>query len=116
MKYLCKWDLPTLDEPVIERLERSEVWGLSFFWYCFQCRQIYANMQVFPEDCSRRTWQAISGLCLTCLPDCWHVRGTLECIYFIRWNVPSEVAQYQLDREIDFLCHPNHPHNKEYTE
>lgn len=113
MKYLRKWDLLTLEEPVCEHLDYPEGWGQHYFWYCFRCRSIYASAVISPEDLSARPWQSLGGLCLTCKPDLWHIRGTIESVITTGWNVPLEVAMYQLDREIDFLCHGNHPHNKE---
>lgn len=113
MKYLRKWDLPTLDEPIIEHLEQIPQWGQHYFYYCRKCRSIYANVMLSPEDCSTRQWRGVSGLCLTCPPDKWTIRGNLENGPTIGWQVGQKVLQYQLDREIDFLCHPNHPHNKE---
>lgn len=116
MRYLRRWDLPTFEEPLIEHLEAIDGWGLSYFWFCIRCRAIYANVMLSAEDCLPRLWRSIDGLCLTCAPDRWKIRGTLECIAFIGWHVPIEVALYQLDREIDFLCHSDHPHNKETAE
>lgn len=113
MKYLRNWDLPTLDEPIIEHLDQPIGWGVSVFWYCSNCRSIYASAWLSPEDCSHRQWRAVSGLCLTCPPHPYQIRGTIDAAITIGWNVPIEVALYQLNREVDFLCHPNHPHNKE---
>lgn len=111
MKYLRKWDLPTLDEPVIEHIERIKGWGEHLFFYCIRCRAIYASAILSPEDCSHRPWRGIGGLCLTCMPDPFLIRGRLECAVTQGLEVPLEVAFYILDREIDFLCHSNHPHN-----
>lgn len=113
MKYLRKWDLPTLEEPVCEHLDQPIGWGQHYFWYCFRCRSIYASVVLLPEDLSTRIWRGLGGLCLTCVPDKWNIRGGIDCLETIGWNVPLEVAMYQLDREIAFLCHGNHPHNVE---
>lgn len=111
MKYLRNWDLPTLDDPVCEHLEKIEDWGQSYFWYCAKCRSIYASVILHPEDCSNRIWMGLRGLCMTCPPNKWTIRGEIEGAPMEESTVPLEVRQYQLDREIDFLCHPNHPRN-----
>ena len=112
VKYLRKWDLPTLDEPIIEHLERPLGYGESYFWYCVRCRQIYASVILNPEDCSPRMWCGMGGLCLTCPPHRFLIRGDLTCNPQFRREVPFEVALYLLDREIDFIGHPAHPHNE----
>lgn len=111
MRYIRKWDLPTLDEPVIEHLERIKGWGEHIFFYCTRCRSIYASITLSPEDCSFRVWRGIGGLCLTCPPDNWNIRGQLSYAGLIGLQLPLDVLLYLLDREIDFLCYPNHPHN-----
>lgn len=116
MKHLRKWDLPTLDDPVVEHLDKPQDWGCSIFWYCSNCRHIYASAILSSEDCSHKIWRGVGGLCLTCSPNRWAIRGTLECGMIVGWEVPIEVTSYQLDREIDFLCHREHPHNKEPAE
>lgn len=113
MKYLRRWDLPTLEEPVCEHLDKIAGWGQHYFWYCFRCRSIYATVMLSPEDLSTRPWMALGGLCQTCEPDRWDIRGSIESVITAGWDVPLEVAMYQLDREIEFLCHKNHPHNRE---
>ena len=113
MRYLRKWDLPTLEEPVVEHLENIPDWSNHHFWYCCRCRSVYASAMLSGEDCSPKIWRALEGLCMTCAPDKWNIRGNLQGSIMIGWNVPQEVLSYLLDREIDFLCHPNHPHNKE---
>jgi hypothetical protein len=112
MRYLRKWDLPTLDEPVIEHLDKIPGWGESLFFYCTRCRTTYASVILHPEDCTSRPWRGIGGLCLTCPPNRFSIRGKIEAAALIGLEVPYEVASYILDREIDFLGHPAHPHNE----
>lgn len=114
MKYIRKWDLPALDEPTIEHLEKIPGWGENYFWYCVKCRQIYASVILHPEDCSHRIWRGLGGLCLTCIPHKYLIRGELNSAVLIGLEVPYEVIAYILDREIDFIGHPAHPHNSEY--
>jgi hypothetical protein len=99
MRYLRKWDLPTLDEPVIEHLERPDGWGAHYFLYCTRCRQIYASVMVSPEDCSSRTWHAIGGLCLTCSPNRFLIRGDLVGSLALGLEVPHEVLSYSRPRD-----------------
>lgn len=112
MKYIRRWDLPCEPFEVIEHFEEVEGYGVNYFWFCHKCRSIYANASLSCEDCSPRVWRAITGLCLTCMPNRWFPRGTLESTFTIGWNFDPAIAQYQLEREIDFLCHPNHPHQE----
>lgn len=113
VKYLRRWDLPAEPFEHIEHFEEVEGYGTNYFWYCHKCRAIYANASLSPEDCSRRSWRGVSGLCLTCEPNRYYPRGSLECAFTIGWKFDLPVILYQLNREIDFLCHPNHPHYKE---
>lgn len=118
MQFLRKWTLPDL---VIHRYEEGDHpvgWGFSIFWYCSNCAKQYAFAELFGEllDDEGPTyhppWRAVAGLCLDCPSNRFSIAGTLEAGYIIGWPVPLEVAHYQLSREIAFLDHPDHPHNK----
>lgn len=119
MKFLRKWVLPDFIVHRHEELEHPKGWGQSYFWYCFRCGKVYASAELFPqydddeENPAKPIWQGVSGLCLDCEPDPWHIQGTLECMAFVTWTVPLEIAHYQLQREVAFLDHPAHPYNKE---
>ena len=121
MKYLRKWVLPDLVVHRFEELEHPEDWGLNYFWYCRRCREVYAHAELFADNefdanakpWHPRIWHAVSGLCFNCPPDIWTIQGSLECLAFVGWHVPIEVAHYQLNREIAFLYHPSHPHNRD---
>lgn len=116
MKYLWKWSLPSgLVIHRHEEVEHPEHWGRSYFWYCRFCAETYASAQLFmetEEEAIPRPWQALGGVCPDCPSDKWSIAGTIESIITVGWHVPVEVAAYQLGREIVFLDHPEHPHNK----
>lgn len=112
MKYLRKWTLPTLVVFRHEPDEHPDHWGKSFFWYCHFCGHQYAYAELFDEETVRRPFQAISGVCPDCPSDRWSISGSIEGSITLGWNVPIEVAQYQLERELIFTEHPDHPHNK----
>lgn len=112
MKYIRRWDLPAPPYEHIEHFDAKEGFGHHVFWFCKSCRSIYASCILSPEDCSPRVWCANSGLCLTCDPDLYFPRGTLDSSFTIGWEFDLPILQYQLDREIDFLGHQAHPHNR----
>lgn len=91
---------------------------MSYFWYCRICGRQYAYAELYDEEVNRRSFGAISGLCDDCdsASDKFSISGTIEGAITIGWNVPIEVVQYQLERELKFTEHPNHPHNRESTD
>ena len=92
--------------------EEVEKCVYNLFWYCCRCGEIYGRAWVVEPNA---VWRALGGTCLTCRGDKWNVPGSLENVAVFDWNVPVEIARYQLDREIAFTRHPDHPWNKEHS-
>jgi hypothetical protein len=112
MLHLRKWQLP--NGVTVHRYDEiPNAW--SYFWYCSRCGEVYARAPAY-TDSNETThplpFVAIGGCCLNCNSNKFSISGTLETVRFIGWPVPIEVVQYQLEREIAFLDHPDHPHNK----
>lgn len=114
MRYTREWDLP-IGDCVGETFEAPTGWGQSYFWYCRRCIFVYAKAWIFPADQTLRIWQGLSGLCPNCPGDRWTIPGGLSGPPVQQWDVPLIVARYQLDRELDFLTHAQHPHYQEQT-
>ena len=84
---------------------------------CCHCGDCYARVAVFVKE-QLQPYKFLGRCCSACssygtiamLP------GAIEDLSYFQWNVPIEVALYQLQIELDFLSHPQHPHNKEYNQ
>lgn len=96
-------------------LPPSRFGNSSHIWICSGCGVIYAEARSYSSG-KLRTFAFHPGLCLDCfaLGHRFLIPGTLECLSVIGWkDLPKEVIAYQLKVELDFLSHPNHPHNQQ---
>lgn len=103
------WRLPNSDFHFVEKLDKPEGYGLSYFWYCAICSNRYASAQIIG-----RTWQASIGCCPDCSGHRWNIPGSIEAVFLVGQNLPPTVLAYQLACELSFLQHPDHPHNKDF--
>lgn len=86
--------------------------GHSLKWMCTECGKCYAVMQAYKDE-ALQPFTFLHGCCAGCKGNRYHVPGSLEALKLYHWaNVPLEILRYQLSIEIDFLAHPNHPHNR----
>lgn len=92
---------------VPEYLDKPSDWGCSYFWFCRNCGEKYAQARI-----DQRVWRAVSGVCLSCQGDRWSIPGSLESLHLVGWPVPDQIIRYQLAREIAFLDDPKHPYNE----
>lgn len=112
MQYHYKWEVDHGPQ-IVEEVERPEDWGTSFFYYCRRCRFTYATIELKPSDGSNRIWGAVRGLCNNCPGDRWTIPGSLECPFTVGWHVPEPIVKYQLERELAFLTHAQHPYQED---
>lgn len=92
---------------VIQELDKPEDYGVSYFWYCHQCGERYAEARI-----EARPWRAVSGVCLNCSGNRWSIPGSLESLHLVGWPIPEVLIRYQLTREIAFLDSSQHPYNE----
>lgn len=107
-----RWDLPDQCSGFYETVEKPAGWGTSYQWLCVKCGKEYARAQIVSGNIPY-TWDFLRGVCPTCPGNRYAIPGSLESIAFIRWEVPSLIMRYQLDKELNFLNNNNHPHNQE---
>ena len=83
----------------------------SLIFLCINCGDVYAKFQTYVGT-KLQPFSGVHGCCPTCPSDRYYVAGSLECLTFLGWrDFPIEVLRLQLEAELDFLSHPNHPHN-----
>ena len=116
MRYLRKWQLPTFAIHRHEEGDKPEAWGQSYFWYCAFCGEAFAWSQLYDEAATLRPYVAIGSCCSRCAGNRFTIPGSIEGSITIGWHVPLEVARYQLDCEIAFLDHEDHPYNRKTDE
>ena len=101
------WLLPNGVE-VHEEVDKPDDYGVSFFWFCVYCRDVFAEARL-----SGRIYSAVGGCCPSCKGHRWAIPGGVEALHFVGQTLPIEVLQWQLQCEVKFLDHPDHPMNKD---
>lgn len=90
--------------------------GTSKLWLCVFCGNRYAELRAY-KDGKLSTYAFVGGCCLDCKPHGhrWLVPGSLGYINTLCLSWPPSAMQWELDAELAFTNHPEHPHNKVYS-
>lgn len=107
------WWIDGMDGPVLyDEPSPPTPWSLK--WLCTSCGDLYAYAKTI-VDGKLQPFHFIHGTCPRCPGSRYSPPGSLETVRLINWQVPLEVALYQLQIELDFTTHHDHPRNPKET-
>lgn len=81
---------------------------------CSRCGDCYGQMKSFQNE-QLQVYKFSAGLCKNCSShgNRHLVPGFLDQNPMLMASYPPEILTYQIEVELAFLFHPQHPHNKD---
>ena len=103
-----------------ERLLCSEVpacqqdCASSLRFICVYCGETFLQAKAYVGSL-QQPYRFLGKCCARCSDrgHRWNVPGSIECPDLLTWNIPKLALDQQLQAELNFLSHPEHPHNKD---